>query len=75
MKKIKMPKNELKKVKNSILSLQEALSEIVAENRPPQKFDFIWGLFSGTFSERLKIEIFTNFASFLGMFRHFMGIF
>jgi len=37
------------------------------------------GLISGTFSEsaseRLQIEIFINFVSFLGIFRHFMGIF
>ena len=70
-----MPKNKPQKVKNTILSLQEALFEKVAEKRPPLKFDFIGGLFSGTFSEstseRLQIEIFTNF----GIFRHFMSIF
>ena len=42
-------------------------------------FDFMGGLISGTFSEsaseRLQIEIFINFVSFLGIFRHFMGIF
>ena len=46
-----MPKNELQKVKNSIMSLQEAHYEKVAENRPPLKFDFMWGLYPGTFPE------------------------
>ena len=70
-----MPEIEPQKVKNSILSLQETLSEKVAENRPPLKFEFVGGTFSESASERLQNEIFTNFASFLYIFKHFMGIF
>ena len=42
-----MPKNDPKKVKISICSLLEGISEKVAESRPPIKFR--GGLFSATF--------------------------
>ena len=60
-------------MKISILSLLEALSEKVVENRPPIKSNFRGGMlshiFSKTPSKGLKIEIFTFYGSFLGILR------
>ena len=58
-----MPKNDPKKVKISICSLLEGISEKVAENRPPIKSK-LEGVFFFTFLSKipfkwLKIEIFT----------------
>ena len=59
----KMPKNDPKKVKISICSLLEGISEKVAENRPPIKSKFRGGILFHIFSKipfkGLKIEIFT----------------
>ena len=58
-----MPKNDPKKVKISICGLLEGISEKVAENRPPLKSKFRWGILFHIFSKipfkGLKIEIFT----------------
>ena len=55
------------------MSLLEALSEKVVENRPPIKSNFTGGIFSHIFSKTpstgLKIEIFTFYGSFLGILR------
>ena len=45
--------------------------EKVSENRPTLNLDFMWGLFSVTFSKNtskmLKIKIFTFYGSFSGI--------
>ena len=46
-----MPKNDPKKVKISICSLLEGISEKVAENRPPIKSKFRGGILFHNFSK------------------------
>ena len=56
-----------------ILSILEGFLEKVPENRPTLILDFMWGLFSVTFSENtskmLKMKIFTFYGSFSGILR------
>ena len=46
-----MPENEPLKVKIFILSIFEGFLEKVSESRPTLNLDFMWGLFSETFSK------------------------